>query len=143
VNKIYPGSAFCETYKPLIANNWGHNSAQASMIASENRERRVAGGCLHSMGGIDMPGTPTTPAPKNQERPLGYIFDQIKAMLRRPCGATAVEISRVTKMNKTQAGKRIGRFNAELVRKGCPPLDRERTGDGQELRYWLIDEASL
>jgi predicted ArsR family transcriptional regulator len=95
---------------------------------------------VHALGSIDLPGTPTSPAPKNEGRPRGFVTDRITALLMRPQGATCLEISAALGITPDQASKRLSRLKDEQRRKGLARVTSQRTGHGNTLRYQIREE---
>lgn len=144
IEPIYTPTTWPPGFVPTLFETWGHKSANASMAASANRDKRVESGCLHSLGSIDMPGTPTTPAPKpiNRTRSKGSVSSAIVALCTRPQGATTNELAEHLGMSKDHAGQRMAFFAREQVRMKKTPIVQVPTGYRKERRYFLGQRAA-
>ena len=142
---IYKPTTWPPGFKPTLYETWGHKSAAASTAASANRDARVANGCAHSTGTIDLPGTPQTAAPAaavRRTRPKGSVAVAITALLSRPEGAITDDIAHFLGMAKTEATQRLGFFASEQRRMGKPLVIQIPTGFRRERRYFIGKAAA-
>lgn len=139
---IYNPTTWPPGFVPTLFENWGHKSAQASMAASENRERRVASGCSYALGSIDMPGTPNTPPPKPTVRKKGAVSGEIARMSRRAQGLTTMQLGLQLGISQKEAGQRVAFYNREQVRMKLPRLVMVPTGHRRERRYFDSEERA-
>ena len=139
---IYSPTTWPPGFVPTLYKNWGHKAAQASMAASENRERRVANGCSYALGSIDMPGTPTTPAPKPTIRKKGAVSGEIARLAKRDSGFTTDCLALNLSITQKEAGQRVGFYNREQARMKREPLATISTGKGRGLRYFDSEQKA-